>query len=302
MDRRPDRGRRRYLRGRHPRGHGRRRRLSGSRRRGHGRRRCPGRWHRRGYGAPIVHDRRHRLGAHGGPGWCCRTTSVTNLTVTANGAFVFATPVASGATLHRERQDAADRAGADLPGRRGLRHDRWRQRDQRLDHVRRRQLHHRWHHHRPGRDWLGPAEQRRQRPVRHDERRVRVRDGRSHAGDAFAVTIKTQPSAPAQTCVVSQGSGTAATGNVTTVAVSCTTNTYAVGGTVTGLTRLRIGPAGQSRGQPQRDRRGTVHLREGRRQRRRVQRDSAHAAVLAQPDVRGHRRQRAPSAPPPSRA
>src|SRR5450432_59655 len=57
-----------------------------------------------------------------------------------------------------------------------------------------------------------------------------------HGGDAFAVTIKTQPAAPVQTCVVSQGSGTAATGNVTTVTVTCSTNTYAVGGMVTGLT------------------------------------------------------------------
>ena len=57
-----------------------------------------------------------------------------------------------------------------------------------------------------------------------------------HGGDAFAVTIKTQPTAPVQTCVVSQGSGTAATANVTTITVACTTNTYAVGGMVTGLT------------------------------------------------------------------
>ena len=45
--------------------------------------------------------------------------------------------------LHRERQDAADRAGADLPGRRRLRHDRGRERHERVDHVRRRHLHHR---------------------------------------------------------------------------------------------------------------------------------------------------------------
>ncbi|MDB4980480.1 MAG: hypothetical protein JWM82_1232 [Myxococcales bacterium] len=58
----------------------------------------------------------------------------------------------------------------------------------------------------------------------------------AHGGDAFAVTVKTQPSSPAQTCVVSQGAGTVAAGNVTTVSVDCTTNTYAVGGMVTGLT------------------------------------------------------------------
>jgi Galactose binding lectin domain len=56
-----------------------------------------------------------------------------------------------------------------------------------------------------------------------------------HGGDAFAVTIKTQPSAPTQTCTLSQGTGTAVAANVSTVAVACTTNTFSVGGTVTGL-------------------------------------------------------------------
>ena len=56
------------------------------------------------------------------------------------------------------------------------------------------------------------------------------------SGAGFAVTIKTQPRAPLQICTVSQGAGTVATGNVTTVMVVCDTQTYAVGGTVTGLT------------------------------------------------------------------
>ena len=38
-----------------------------------------------------------------------------------------------------------------------------------------------------------------------------------------------------QTCAVSQGTGTVANGNVTSVAITCVTKTFAVGGTVTGL-------------------------------------------------------------------
>jgi hypothetical protein len=55
------------------------------------------------------------------------------------------------------------------------------------------------------------------------------------SGTAFAVTVKTQPTGPAQTCSVAQGTGTVAAGNVTTVAVNCVTQAYAIGGTVTGL-------------------------------------------------------------------
>ena len=45
--------------------------------------------------------------------------------------------------------------------------------------------------------------------------------------------MSTQPTG--QTCTVSSGSGTV-TGTVTSVSVSCTTNTYSIGGTITGLT------------------------------------------------------------------
>jgi Galactose oxidase, central domain len=55
-------------------------------------------------------------------------------------------------------------------------------------------------------------------------------------GGAYAVTVFTQPSNPAQTCTVTSGTGTA-TANVTTVAVTCTTNpvTATIGGTVSNL-------------------------------------------------------------------
>jgi hypothetical protein len=55
------------------------------------------------------------------------------------------------------------------------------------------------------------------------------------SGLPFAVTVKTQPTAKSQTCVVTSGTGTVAADNVTTVSVDCTTNKYAVSGTITGL-------------------------------------------------------------------
>jgi hypothetical protein len=56
------------------------------------------------------------------------------------------------------------------------------------------------------------------------------------SGGAYKVTVLTQPSSPAQTCAVSTGSGTGtATANVTTVQVACTTTTYTIGGTLSGL-------------------------------------------------------------------
>ncbi len=42
------------------------------------------------------------------------------------------------------------------------------------------------------------------------------------SGAAYSVTVATQPSTPTQTCVVTNGSGTVGTANVTTVAVDCT--------------------------------------------------------------------------------
>ena len=56
------------------------------------------------------------------------------------------------------------------------------------------------------------------------------------SGSAFNVTVFSQPSNPAQTCGVTAGaSGTVASANVTSVVVTCTTNTYTIGGTISGL-------------------------------------------------------------------
>ena len=55
-------------------------------------------------------------------------------------------------------------------------------------------------------------------------------------GAAYAVTVYTQPASPSQTCAVTaNGNGMMGGSNVTNVAVACTTNTYTVGGMVTGL-------------------------------------------------------------------
>jgi 6-phosphogluconolactonase (cycloisomerase 2 family) len=56
------------------------------------------------------------------------------------------------------------------------------------------------------------------------------------AGGAYAVTVSTQPTNPAQICTVTNGSGTVGSGNVTTVTVACAAPLYKVGGTVSGLT------------------------------------------------------------------
>lgn len=47
-------------------------------------------------------------------------------------------------------------------------------------------------------------------------------------GAAYAVTVKTQPSAPLQTCAVTNGLGTMGTANITNVAISCTNNFPAI--------------------------------------------------------------------------
>ncbi len=61
-------------------------------------------------------------------------------------------------------------------------------------------------------------------------------------GSAYAVTVKTSPSQPVkQTCTVSQGGGNIAGAPINNVAVNCTTNSYAVGGTVKGLSVKKKG-------------------------------------------------------------
>jgi len=55
------------------------------------------------------------------------------------------------------------------------------------------------------------------------------------SGGAYAVTVLTQPSSPAETCTVTMGTGSVLGGNVANVTVTCTTPTFTIGGTLIGL-------------------------------------------------------------------
>src|SRR5690606_39354807 len=54
-------------------------------------------------------------------------------------------------------------------------------------------------------------------------------------GASYAVAVTTQPSNPAQTCTVSNGAGVVGAEDVVNVAVVCSTESFSVGGTVSGL-------------------------------------------------------------------
>ncbi len=56
------------------------------------------------------------------------------------------------------------------------------------------------------------------------------------SGASYAVTVRTQPGSPTQTCTVNNGNNDVTDANVETVDVICATNTYTTGGTVSGLT------------------------------------------------------------------
>jgi N-acetylneuraminic acid mutarotase len=60
-------------------------------------------------------------------------------------------------------------------------------------------------------------------------------------GTAYMVTLAAQPYSPTQTCAVSNGVGSVGTTNVTSVSINCVTNTYTVGGLITGLTSGGLG-------------------------------------------------------------
>ena len=55
------------------------------------------------------------------------------------------------------------------------------------------------------------------------------------SGSSFSVTAYAQPAGPTQTCAVTGGGGTA-NANITGILVNCTTTTFTIGGTITGLT------------------------------------------------------------------
>ena len=59
------------------------------------------------------------------------------------------------------------------------------------------------------------------------------------SGTKYDVTVLTQPSSPAQTCIVTSPSGTA-TANVSSAVVTCNTNTFTVGVGVAGLSGMNL--------------------------------------------------------------
>lgn len=60
------------------------------------------------------------------------------------------------------------------------------------------------------------------------------------SGAAYNVTVKTQPANPAQNCSVTNGSGTVGNASVTSIAVACATDRFTIGGTISGLAGSRL--------------------------------------------------------------
>ena len=56
------------------------------------------------------------------------------------------------------------------------------------------------------------------------------------SGTSYTVTVGTQPANPAQTCTVTNGTGTVGSANVTNVTVACVTVSFTIGGAIAGLT------------------------------------------------------------------
>ena len=58
---------------------------------------------------------------------------------------------------------------------------------------------------------------------------------RIETGRPYSVSVFAQPTGPSQTCALGNALGQVSNGNVTTITVGCATNTYTVGGSVSGL-------------------------------------------------------------------
>jgi len=54
-------------------------------------------------------------------------------------------------------------------------------------------------------------------------------------GSVFNVKVKTAPTHPSQTCTITNGYGTVNGADITSVVVACSTNSYSIGGTITGI-------------------------------------------------------------------
>src|SRR6266851_17918 len=55
------------------------------------------------------------------------------------------------------------------------------------------------------------------------------------AGAMYNVSVLTQPTTPSQTCTVTNGSGNVGSASVASISISCATNSFTVGGTVSGM-------------------------------------------------------------------
>jgi|KBSMisStandDraft_5_1062788.scaffolds.fasta_scaffold15049_5 sugar lactone lactonase YvrE len=55
------------------------------------------------------------------------------------------------------------------------------------------------------------------------------------SGQNYAVTVKSEPANPTQVCVVTNGAGTMASGDITNIGVTCTTQAFPIGVAVNGL-------------------------------------------------------------------
>jgi len=60
------------------------------------------------------------------------------------------------------------------------------------------------------------------------------------SGNPYDVTVMTQPASPTQTCTVTNATGVVGGSAVTNVAVTFTTNSYSISGTVSGLTGMGL--------------------------------------------------------------
>ena len=165
-----------------------------------------------------------------GHGLVLRNNGGNDLTIGANGAFTFATPLATGAAYAVTvlTQPTAPARPARSPTARA----RGRQRHQRRDQLPTNTLHGRGHGHGlPAPDWCCattandlPIAPTARSPSARRSRRARLcRDGADSAH------------APEPDLHGHSGTGTVGSVNVTNVAITCMTNTFTVGGTVIGL-------------------------------------------------------------------
>lgn len=71
------------------------------------------------------------------------------------------------------------------------------------------------------------------------------------AESTYSISIATQPTSPPQTCAIENATGTITNADVTDIVITCTTQSYTIGGTITGLAgsglRLRANEAGRYR-------------------------------------------------------